>query len=193
MLCRSAAHAQHLPRRSGLTPAGQCNSPRPQTLMGGRGRRSGGGFSRPQGKQAPPTLAGHSATGEGQRGGGVATEEPTATTTKNFNGGSFAKWPPAAAAARGRQARPHGGGRSAADATGAQAFPPRRELSAPPRGRGERRNRRKADGAGANAARRAHTEEVLLPSAAAHRAARGGNASHVAASARHLRGILPPT
>lgn len=110
MLCRSAAQAQHLPRRSGLTPAGQCNSPRPQTLMGGRGRRSGGGFSRPQGKQAPPTLAGHSATGEGQRGGGVAAEEPTATTTKNFNGGSFAKWPPAAAAARGRQARPHGGG-----------------------------------------------------------------------------------
>ena len=126
MLCRSAAQAQHLPRRSGLTPAGQCNSPRPQTLMGGRGRRSGGGFSRPQGKQAPPTLAGHSATGEGQRGGGVATEEPTATTTKNFNGGSFAKWPPAAAAARGRQARPHGGAqRSRRDGRAGFSAPPR--------------------------------------------------------------------
>ena len=62
--------------------ANQCAPPRAKN--GGRGGSGGARSGRPFGrlKQAPPTAAARSKTGEGGDGGGGGREEPTATATK---------------------------------------------------------------------------------------------------------------
>ena len=82
-----------------------------------RGQNRGAGLERRGAKRppvraagaSPPTLAARSKTGERGDGGGVGREEPTATTTKKWDGGSLPDGPPAAAAARDGAARAQGG------------------------------------------------------------------------------------
>ena len=106
-------------------------SPAPGPQNGGRG------WSAPDGPKgagggplAAPTKPPHSAlmaaglTGRRGGGGGVAPEEPTATDTKKWDGGSLPKGPPADACPgvpAGRGQRGGAGSRGA----GAQAFSPR--------------------------------------------------------------------
>lgn len=95
--------------------------PPPPLFNGGRGRRSGGGFSRPspnarsergranRGKQAPPSSAARSETGEGGAAAEGARRDQPPPLQKNLNGGSRTKRPPAAAAARDRRSKGTGG------------------------------------------------------------------------------------
>lgn len=55
----------------------ECNAPRPRSSNGGRGGRSGGGFSRPKGKAQPPTLARAAGGANGARGAARAGKDAT--------------------------------------------------------------------------------------------------------------------
>ena len=87
-------------------------------------------------------MAARSKTGERGDGGGVAPEEPTATTPKKWDGGSLPEGPPAAAAARDGAARAQGG--AAEPRSGRAGFCPQRTPPSAKRGR-RARLRGKAD------------------------------------------------
>ena len=101
-----AAQSPNPPQRKQNSPA---PGPKPGGGAGAEGRAAAAARRPKAAEASPPTLVARSKTGERGDGGGVAPEEPTATTPKKWDGGSLPEGPPAAAAARDGAARAQGG------------------------------------------------------------------------------------